>query len=210
MRALVVCCSFALFAAACTTTQWTAEYTSPEAPGYLSNKVLVVGLSADAGVRQSFETQMVGKLEAESVRAVRSIDFFENSFTDIEQKESDMDQIEEQLLEAGFDVILVTKVIGTQQKVSSMETIRDLSEQYNSFADDYYNNQDRFRTDPEPVSYNEYQVQTSVYCICPDKPRELLWSGVVAQIETTKPEQGIKRHNRILMDRLAELQLLLD
>ena len=203
-------CLIALSVAGCATTQWTAEFTGPEAPGYLSNKVLVVGLSADAAVRQTYETQMVGKLESESVRAVRSIDFFEGSFTDSEKTEEDLNRVEAQLLEAGFDVILLTKVIGTEQKVSSMETIRDLSEQYSNFKDDYFTNQDRFRTQPETVSYTEYQVQTSVYCICPDKPRELLWSGVVAQIQTNKPEQGIKRHNRILMDRLSELQLLLD
>lgn len=194
----------------CASTQWTTEYISDEADAYQANKVLVVGLSEDAELRKSFETQMVASLEEHGLSAVRSGDFFETNFVDQHQTEADLNTIEGQLLEAGFDVILLSKVIGAAEKVNTMDDVREVSAYYDSFSEDYYHSQEEYRYSQEPAVYTEYQVQSSIYCICPDKPRELLWSAVSAQVESDNPKQGIKKYTRVLMDRLEELSLLVD
>jgi len=199
-----------LLSLGCAATQWTTEYISDEAETYQANKVLVVGLSEDADLRKSFETQMVTSLEEYGLAAVRSGDFFETNFIDQHQTEADLNAIEGQLLEASFDVILLSKVVGTEEKVNTMDDVREVSAYYDSFSEDYYHSQEEYRYKQEPVVYTEYHVQSSIYCICPDKPRELLWSAISAQVESNNPKQGIKKYTRVLIDRLEELSLLVN
>lgn len=194
----------------CAATQWTSEYLSEDAESYQASKVLVVGLSEDVELRKSFETQMVRLLERRSLDAVRSSDFFEQNFNDQYHTESELDSLEYQLLETGFDVILLTKVVGSQEKVNTMDDVRDAGEFYDTFTEDYYQSQDRYRYEQEPVAYTEYYVQSSVYCICPDKPRELLWSATSTQVESNKSEQAVKQYSKLLVERLEELSLLVD
>ena len=199
-----------LFLMGCAATQWTSEYVSEEAENYTAAKVLVVGLSQDQELRKTYETAVVKALEDRSLDAVRSGDFFEKNFVDQHHTETELDSLEYQLLEAGFDVILLTKVIGEEEKVNTMDEVRGASDFYDSFSEDYYNSQDAYRYRQEPVSYTEYQVQSSIYCICPDKPRELLWSAVSAQVESNTPERAVKNYTKELIGRFDELSMLLD
>ena len=77
-----------------------------------ANKVLVIGLAKDKDLRMEFEKQLAIQLEKENVIAVRSIDFFETSFADDRKTEEELNLIEQQLLEAGFDAILFSKIVG--------------------------------------------------------------------------------------------------
>ena len=194
----------------CAATQWTSEFVSEDAENYQAAKVLVVGLSEDAELRKTFETSVVKALEDRSLDAVRSGDFFESNFVNQHHTETELDSLEYQLLEAGFDVILLTKVIGEEEKVNTMDEVRGATDFYDSFSEDYYNTQEQYRYKQEPVAYTEYQVQSSIYCICPDKPRELLWSAVSAQVESSSPERAVKTYTKVLMERFEELSLLLD
>ena len=194
----------------CAATQWTSEFVSEDAENYQAAKVLVVGLSEDAELRKTFETSVVKALEDRSLDAVRSGDFFESNFVNQHHTETELDSLEYQLLEAGFDVILLTKVIGEEEKVNTMDEVRGATDFYDSFSEDYYNTQEQYRYKQEPVAYTEYQVQSSIYCICPDKPRELLWSAVSAQVESNSPERAVRTYTKVLMERFEELSLLLD
>ena len=66
----------------CSSSKLVNDWTSPDTPNFEANKVLVIGLAQDLELRKEFEEELTTQLEKHGVAAVRSIDFFEYSFTD--------------------------------------------------------------------------------------------------------------------------------
>ena len=193
----------------CSTSKLVNEWKSPETVHFEANKVLVIGLAQDKELRHQFEELLASKLEKEDVIAVRSIDFFETSFTDERKTEEELNLIEQQLLEAGFDAILFSKIIGSEDKMTLMQSLRDFDNSFNSFREDYYQTQDVSHFHNQYETYTLYHAQTSLYCICPDKERELLWSGNIDIVEKQNREKSIKDYIKTLVQSLENNQLLI-
>jgi len=193
----------------CSSSKLVSDWKSPDAVNFEANKVLVIGLAQDKKVRRQFEQQLTSELEKNDVIAVKSIDFFEDSFMDVLKTEEEMNAIEKQLADAGFDAILFSKVIGSENKVTLSKAIRDFDETFDSFRDDYYESQNTFYRNREYHAYTVYHAETNLYCICPDKERELLWSGNIDVIESDNRERSIRNYVKTLIDILKEKQLLI-
>lgn len=198
-----------LFLTSCSSSKLVSEWRSPEAVNFEANKVLVIGLAQDKKVRRQFEQQLASALEKKDVIAVKSIDFFEESFMDVLKTDEEMNAIERQLTDAGFDAILFSKVIGSENKVTLSKAVRDFDETFDSFREDYYESQNTFYRDREYHAYTVYHAETNLYCICPDKDRELLWSGNIDVIESDSRERSIRNYVKTLIHLLEEKQLLI-
>lgn len=198
-----------IFITSCSSSKLVSEWKSPDAVNFEANKVLVIGLAQDKKVRRQFEQQLTSELEKNDVIAVKSIDFFEDSFMDVLKTEEEMDAIEKQLIAAGFDAILFSKVIGSENKVTLSKAIRDFDETFDSFREDYYESQNTFYRDREYHAYTVYHAETNLYCICSDKERELLWSGNIDVIESDNRERSIRNYVKTLIDIFEEKQLLI-
>ncbi|GAB5399981.1 MAG: hypothetical protein Aureis2KO_15660 [Aureisphaera sp.] len=193
----------------CSSSKLVNEWKSPEAVNFEANKVLVIGLAKDKDLRMEFEKQLAIQLEKENVIAVRSIDFFETSFADDRKTEEELNLIEQQLLEAGFDAILFSKIVGSEDKVTMMQALRNFDNSFNSFREDYYQAQDASNFHNEFEAYTLFHAQTSLYCICPEKERELLWSGDIDIVEGNNRGRSIKDYVRTLVRSLEDRQLLI-
>jgi len=192
----------------CSTTKLTQEYKSPDTVNFQANKVLIVGISEDKEVRRTYEKRMIASLEKEDVIAVKSIDFFEKSFTDNEQSLKQLNEIETRLLEAGFDAILFTKITDKESRVSVVDTYQNFEKHHQSFEDYYYDNQHiYFREQQE--RYQVYTTETSLFCICPGKERELLWRGEIELVDANKIERNINKYITVLFKNLKRNNLLL-
>ncbi|WP_323789531.1 hypothetical protein [Psychroserpens sp.] len=171
----------------CSSTQLVESWKNPEIESYESYKVLVIGLTSDEEAREKFEEKLKKELILRGYEAEMSMDIFNSKKMSI----ADLDSLESQLIEDGFDTILLTKVIGVEEKISYRESYKDYNNTYRKFKEEYLMHQDIVYN---PNYYNEYQVynaETSMYCICPTKDRELIWKGY---INITDPEsQSIKK-----------------
>ena len=107
----------------CSSTKLVQQYKNPDTVNFEANKVLVVGISADAELRRTYEKKMTEDLDKQGVIAVKSIDFFETSFTDNKKSLAQLDNIEQRLLNAGFDAILFTKVRPVRDRAWSRRTL---------------------------------------------------------------------------------------
>lgn len=194
---------------ACSSSKLVNEWRSPEAVNFEANKVLIIGLAQDKKVRRQFEQELSLKLEKHDVIAVKSIDFFEESFMDVLKTEEEMNTIEKQLTDAGFDAILFSKVIGSENKVTLSKAVRNFDDSFDSFRQDYYESQNTFYRDREYHAYTVYHAETNLYCICPDKERELLWSGNFDVIESDDRARSIRNYVKTLVKTLDEKQLLI-
>ncbi|WP_432410121.1 hypothetical protein [Rasiella sp. SM2506] len=192
----------------CGSTKLTQQYKNPDTNNFQANKVLIVGITADKDLRRAYEKEVVESLEKEDVIAVKSIVFFEQSFTDNKQSLQQLNEIENRLLEAGFDAILFTKITGNESRMTVVDSYRNFAKNYQSYSDYYYGNQNLYFKQ-EQERYQVYTTETSLYCICPGKERELLWRGEIEVVDADKVNRNINSYINILFDTLKENTLLL-
>ncbi|MBW2938280.1 hypothetical protein KXJ69_09195 [Aureisphaera sp. CAU 1614] len=192
----------------CSSTKLVNQWKSQDTPVYEANKILVVGMSSDIEVRRSFEEELSKSLESKGVVAVRSIDFFENVFQVEEKTEKEMDLIENSLLEAGFDSVIFSKLIGAEEKVTLMQASKNFDRDFLNFKEYYIENQSVYTT-RETNSYKIYHTETSVFCICAGKERELLWKGNIDLVAPEKRSKSIKQYVKVLLNALEENEIVL-
>jgi len=198
----------AILMVGCGSTKVTQQYRNPDSINFEANKVLIVGISANKEVRRSYEMKMVDALEKQDVIAVKSVDFFETSFTDNRQSLEHLNTIENKLLDAGFDAILVTKITDRESRVTMVDAYRNFAKSYQSFEDYYYGNQHLYFKEGKE-QYQVYTTETSLYCICPGKERELLWRGEIEVVDADKVNRNINSYISVLFKTLKENKLLL-
>lgn len=193
---------------ACSSTRLIDQWENPETPVYEASKVLVIGMSADAQLRQSFEENLRSALEKKGVTAVRSMDFFEQTFAGDNRTEAELDMIESSLLEAGFDVVMISKITGSESKSSFAQVYRNLSNDFGNFKEYYYTHQDVYVAN-KSETYKIYHTETSVFCICPGKERELLWSGRIDVVDPYNTEGNVRDYVRTLLNTLEDAELVI-
>jgi len=192
----------------CSTSKMVNQWKSPTTDVFEANKVLVIGMSSNQENRMAYEQKLVDIFDKKGVRAVKSIDFFEQSFTEAKQSENQLNEIEDQLLEAGFDAILFTTVTGSENRVTAVQSFKDIDNTLESFRDYYYSNQHVFYEEYTRDIYQVYHTESALYCICPDKERELIWKGYIDIIDPQKIEKSVSDYVKVLMQELEQQQLL--
>ncbi|MCL6267234.1 hypothetical protein [Flagellimonas myxillae] len=203
MKAKLILLSLVLLTG-CASTQLVGTWKNPEIVLFDAYKVLVVGMSQDETVRIDFETELVERLEQTGVEAMRSIDLFDVEFTSSEKSEEELSAVEQQLLDKGFDAILFTKVVGTENRRTFKERLNKFNNLYARFSQDYLGHQEMYY-DPEYYeTFNLYHIETALYCICVDKERELIWKGDFEVTEPNKVNKTIDTYIRLMTTAMEE------
>ncbi|MEP2935940.1 MAG: hypothetical protein ABJM06_13985 [Gilvibacter sp.] len=197
-----------LLLTSCGSTRLIESTKDEDTPVFEANKVLVIGLTQELQNRRLFEEQLASQLEQKGVVAVRSSDFFENLFTDDLTAEQQLDKIETNLVDSGFDAILLSRILGIETKTTVVQSFRDLDNTYNGFRDDYLFSQNLIEDQPETANYQLYHTQTSLYCICPDKEREQLWDAKIDIVER-RLAPNIRSYVNLLIKTLKRDQYLI-
>ena len=193
----------------CSSTEMVENWKNPDIETFEAQKVLVIGITTDLNSRKVFERKLTLILKKNDINAVKSLDLFEQFYTDSPKSEEDLLALEEQLIEEGFDAILLSKVLAVEDKVTVVQAYRNFDKNFKSFRDDYYESQRIYHNDEYYEEYEVYHAETSLYCICPDKERELIWKG---SIDVTEPEnirKAVGDYVRVLIWALKEQKLLI-
>ncbi|SHG67959.1 hypothetical protein [Flagellimonas flava] len=192
------------FVVGCSSTKLVGTWKNPDIVLFDAYQVLVVGMSQDEEVQTEFETRMTERLKAAGVDAMRSIDLFDVEFTSSQKSEQELSEVEQQLLDKGFDAILFTKVVGTENKRTFRERMNNFSNLYTRFSSDYLGHQDIYY-DPEYYeTFNLYHIETALYCICVDKERELIWKGDFEVEEPSKVDKTIDAYIKLMTSAMQE------
>ena len=205
MRNFIVLAVFLL--AGCSSTQMVRNWKNPDIVIFDAYKVLVVGMTQDANARVSFETRLVDEFTKFDIEAVRSIDVFDVDFTESIRTEKDLDLVEQQLLDKDFDAILLTKVLGSENRKTFRKIISALNN-YNRFSEDYLSNQPIFYADNYYDEYTVYHAETSLYCICVDKERELIWRGAIDITDPIDINKTIDDYVQLVVEAMKAQQII--
>ncbi len=197
-----------LFFLGCSGTKLVSTWKNPEIVLFDAYKVLVVGMAQDENTRVEFETRLVNRLEDNGVEAVRSLDLFDVEFTSSEKSEEELSEIEGQLLDKGFDAILFTKVVGTENKRSFKERMNNIDALFVRFSNDYLEHQDIYYNPRYYDTFNIYNVETSLYCICVGKERELIWRGNIDVTEPSNMDKTIDSYIKLITGEMADQDVI--
>ena len=163
----------------CSSAQLVESWKNPDIDSYEPYKILIVGLTSDEVAREQFENRLKNELQLRGYEAIISLDVFKNKFNTVRMTETELDELENQLVTDNFDTILLTKIIGVEDKVAYRKNYKGYDETYRKFKDDYLMYQDIYYNPDYYDNYIIYHAESSIYCICQTKERELLWKGYI-------------------------------
>lgn len=130
-----------------------------------------------------------------------------NGFS-LENSEKELDSLERQLLDKDFDPILFTKILGSKDQLSLLKSIAEWSGNNGHFNDDYLIHQGFCY---EPGYYDKYTVfhaEASLYCICRDKKRSLIWRGGIDITDPSNIEKTIGEYVKLVILALEDQDLI--
>ena len=182
----------------CASPKLISSWKSPDADTYQVYKVLVVGMTQDEEVRNAFETRLRDALRDKGFEAERSLELFDKEFTTSEKTEADLDEVEQSLLAKGFDAILLTKIVGSENRETFRQRMNGIDNLYNQFSNDYLNNQKVYYDTDYYETFKIYTAETSLYCICIEKERALIWRGNINVAEPVKLEKTIDSYIKVI------------
>lgn len=192
----------------CSTTELVENWKNPDIDTYSPNKILLVGMTSNLDARTQFEKQLKIEYTSRNIESVMSLDFFEPSFTTGKRSEEELDVIEADLINNEFDTILLTKIIGVEDKIAYRYDYDGYDSTYIKFSEDYLMYQDIFYNPDYYDEYTVYHTETSMYCICPTKERELIWKGYIDIKDPQSIQKAINDYVSLVIVVLEEQQLI--
>ncbi|GGD43259.1 hypothetical protein [Muriicola marianensis] len=192
----------------CSDAELVSSWKNPDIVIFDASKVLVVGMTPNPEARQAFESRMMEKFEEQGVEAMRSIDLFDVNFTVSARTEAELDDVEQSLLDKDFDAILFTKILGSETRQTLAKKLSDIDRQNGRFKDDYLSHQNIYYEDDYYDQYTVYLVESSLYCICVGKERELIWRGVLEIPDPIESESTIEEYIDLVVSAMKEQELI--
>ncbi len=193
----------------CNSSELVENWKNPDIDTFEAQMVLVIGITPDDGNRKIFEKRLTSELKKNGVNAVKSLDFFEKNFTTTPRTEEELRALETKLTEQGFDAILLSKVLGVEDKMTVVKAYRNLDKTFSSFKEDYFENQDIYYDEEYYEEYQIFHAESSLYCICPDKERELIWKGSIDITEPENTRKAVSDYVKVVIWALKGQQLLI-
>ena len=197
-----------LFLVGCSSAQLVSTWKNPDYVIFDAYKVLIVAMTSNEDAQVTFETKMRRQFTRRNIEAVRSIDLFDVEFTSIQRTQDELDEVEQLLLDRDFDAILLTKVLGSENRQSFRNRMADIDSYYGKFREDYISNQDVYYDADYYDQYTVYHAETSLYCICVGKERELIWQGAVEITDPIDLKKTIDDYVKLVVLAMSEQEIL--
>ena len=198
----------ALLFMGCSTSELVENWKNPDIVIFDANKVLIVGMTSNSKAQKEFETKMKRHFTNRGVEAMRSLDVFDVKFTDAQRSEEELDEVEQSLLDKDFDAILFTKILGSENKESFRREMIDINRYHDSFKNDYLSHQDIYYDENYYDEYKVYHAETSLYCICVGKERELIWRGIIDITDPSNIKNVIDDYIELVVLAMEEQDLI--
>ncbi|PWL37664.1 hypothetical protein DKG77_15305 [Flagellimonas aquimarina] len=206
MKKLIILMALALIG--CSSASLVTNWKNPEIVLFDANKVLIVGMTSNTEARAQFEEKLQDEFSKRNIEAFKSIDLFDVEFTSSEKSEEELSEVEQQLLNKDFDAILFTKIIGSENKETFRKRMSKMDWSLNSFNEDYLEHQPIFYEEDYYEEFTIYHAETSLYCICVGKERELIWRGNIDITDPVNIDKTIDDYIKLVVFALKEQDLI--
>ena len=198
----------ALMILGCSSAELVENWKNPDIVLFDANKVLIVGMTHNEEARAQYETKLRKQFEQRGVEAVRSLDVFDVEFTASERSEQELADVEQQLLDKDFDAILFTKITDIENVENHRRLMNNLDRYNQGFNDDYRSSQNIYFESTDYDDFTIYHAETSLYCICPGKERNLIWRGSIDITDPVNVEKTIDDYIALVIMAMEDQDLI--
>ena len=171
------------------------------------DKILVVSKSLDKTTRIKSENEMVKDLAARGVEAESSIRIIQTESFSKELTDEDLEKLRMDLVNAGFDGILVVNLINTEQYqdvVSGGASTAYMPVRYGRFGR-YYSYYPATYWEPDRIVTGvEYTIEGVLYDITIDQTDNLQWVGRFQLRDPSDLDRTIEKFSLELVNELLE------
>ncbi|WP_047414609.1 hypothetical protein [Cellulophaga sp. Hel_I_12] len=197
-----------LFLIGCSPVSLVENWKNPDIVIFNANKVLIVGMTANAEARENFEDKLQQEFKQRNVEAVASLDVFDIAFTNSAKTEKELDAVEQSLLDKDFDAILFTKITGSEDRESFIKAISKLDNYKGRFNEDYRSHQGIYYDEDYYDEFTVYHAETTLYCICEGKERAMIWRGSIDITDPKNIEKTIDDYIKLVILAMEDQDLI--
>ncbi|RKN80205.1 hypothetical protein [Ulvibacterium marinum] len=162
---------------ACSTTRFVDSWKNKEVSAFQPEKLLIIGMTENLTARKIFEEELKKRFVKYGINAHESGVVLDRFFTNSQRSEEEIDAMEEKLIANGFDAVVITAIIGVDDKRSYNSGYYTFGYHWYRFGPYYYRFQDLYYTPDYYSDYQVYHVETSIYNIKEDMDKSLVWVG---------------------------------
>lgn len=161
----------------CSSTRFIDSWKSDEIVSFTPDKLLVVGMTDNLTARRIFEENLKLEFQARGINAFESSGVLDQSFTETRRTEEEIEAMSADLLSKGFDAVIITAVIGVDEKTNYSPGYYDIGYHWYRFGRYYYRYQDIYYNPGYYDDYRVYHIETSIYNLREEASKSLVWVG---------------------------------
>ncbi|MCK0131628.1 hypothetical protein MWU59_08940 [Flavobacteriaceae bacterium F08102] len=192
-----------LLLSSCSSIKYIDSWKNSETLPFQPTKLLVVGMTNNLTGRAIFEEKLTAALTEHKIKSVKSMDVIDASFSHTQKDETEVNKMVTNLSKDGYDAIMVTAVIGSDEKELYNPDSYTVRNQWSRFGRYYYRYQNVYYTPGYYTKYTVYQIETSIYNINEDDDRSLVWVG---SFKITDPQTITKTVNNYVSAIIKQLK----
>ncbi len=186
------------------TTQLIDYWKNPTIQNYTPNKVLIIGMTKNQEAKEEFENEFETQLQLLGIDADKSQVVLGKDFLNRKYTEAEIKKFEDSLIKLNYDTVIFSRIIGVKNKIKySDQYYKDHTKQEN-FKEEFIAYQDQYYNPDYYEDYNVFNAETSVYCLCPNKDRNLIWKGYIDIIDPTSIKESVKDYIKMVILVLEE------
>ena len=185
--------------AACTTAKPIAEWRNPAYTSGPFDNILIVGISDQVTARRAFENNFVDRLGEEQIKATAAFAVMPDNARPTEEN------IKAVIEDIRFDAVLITHLVGVDEKTVYQPATYRPAPYYNSFYG-YYDHVGGYVYEPGYYRRHTYvKLETNLY---DTRDESLVWSMQSETIDPSSVQKLIDAQIKIVVNRLEAQGLL--
>lgn len=189
-----------LVAAGCSSTKLVSQWENPEYVPAGFNRLLVIGVSRQPGLRRTFEDTFVARLKAENVDAVPSYRLIPEDGPVPEAR------LQEAVERGGADGVLITRLVRVEQRTEVSPGYYAPAPALGFGVYPWYSGAWLGYYEPPRVyQYDVYTSETSLYDV---RRNQLVWSGTVQTRSPSDLERDIRHYVDTVIKALKKEEVL--
>ena len=194
---------------ACSSTRLVDSWKNKEIAVFNPQKLLVIGMTENLTARKIFEEKLKEQFINRGINAYESSTALDQSFTASKRSEEEIEMMKEELLQQGFDAIVISAIVGIDDK-----TIRRSGHYtfgYNwwyRFGPYFYRFQDIYYTPDYYEDYKVFHIETSIYNISGDEDKSLVWVGTFNIVDPVNITSTVKNYVARIIGQLERENLI--
>jgi hypothetical protein len=188
----------ATFASGCASTQIVNAWQDPKFSGPPLKRVMVIGVTKQAGIRRTFEDQFVRELEAKGLDAVASYAFIP------EDGEVPKERLTEAVKESGVQSVLITRLVKVETQ-TQVYAAPYAGAPYLGFYGYYSWAWVAYYDPPQVYTYDVVTAETNLFDAGSDT---LIWSGTTQTFAPRNTKKDAREFANVIIKALTTSHII--